>query len=60
MKNIDTSNKHCYIKYNSQPPKMVCEICDGEEVLSLPKSISDLTKELDQFEENHKQCRRST
>lgn len=57
MKTFDPRNKGCYIKFASQPPVIVCDHCGDEEVLELPKKLSELTEEMDRFEAEHEGCK---
>lgn len=45
-----------YVKFNTKPPEMVCDICKETEVLELPISFSEMEVELRRFKADHEGC----
>ncbi len=44
------------LKYNCQPPLLICERCDGRRPLHIPASIDDVLLQARAFAATHKNC----
>jgi len=46
------------IKYDVQPPVLVCERCSETRELHLPAAVDDVVKQAQAFAEGHKFCKK--
>lgn len=49
--------RHIIVKYDVQPPLMVCQNCGQTRTISLPCSVNDFVHQAEGFSDSHKNCK---